>query len=146
MTTSTQETRRERDARYSREYRARKRAAAASRARVASDAPAGVMRQSVDVSIASMKWLAPSDAAAVAQVRALADLVDQAVAIGEAGLAVRTHSLLSKLLAEVGGTPKVRMQLELRARRIARGTEAAAVTAAPNVTPISSKRPPTRVR
>ena len=104
------------------------------------------MRQSVEGAIAGMKWLAASDAAAVAQVRALADLVDQAGATGDTGLAIRTHSLLSKLLAEVGGTPKVRMQLELRARRVEQGTQAAAVASAPNVTPITSKRPPKRVR
>ncbi|SDQ11555.1 terminase small subunit [Leucobacter chromiiresistens] len=104
------------------------------------------MRQSVEGAIAGMKWLAASDAAAVAQVRALADLVDEAGATGDTGLVVRTHSLLSKLLAEVGGTPKVRMQLELRARRVEQGAQAAAVAAATNVTPITSKRPPKRVR
>lgn len=146
MTTRTQETRQERNARYSREYRARKRAEAAERARVASDGPAGVMRQSVEGAIAGMKWLAASDAASVAQVRALADMVDQAVTLGDSSLALRAHSLLSRLLAEVGGTPKVRMQLELRARRVEQGAESAAVAAAPNVTPITSKRPPKRAR
>ena len=146
MTTQTPETRQERNARYSREYRARKRAEAAERARAASDGPAGVMRQSVEESIKGMKWLAASDAASVAQVRALADMADQAHTTGDTSLALRAHSLLSKLLAEVGGTPKVRMQLELRARRVEQGTQAAAVAAAPNVTPIASKRPKPRKR
>ncbi|SJN10549.1 hypothetical protein FM113_09405 [Leucobacter sp. 7(1)] len=105
-----------------------------------------MMRQSVEGSIAGMRWIAASDAAAVAQVRALADMADQATATGDTSLALRAHSLLSRLLAEVGGTPKVRMQLELRARRVEQGAESAAVAAAPNVTPIASKRPKPRRR
>lgn len=150
MSTKDEAKIRERNARYSREYRARKRAEAAAAAREASHAGGGGMRQSVEEAIAAMRWLAASDAATVMQAKLLASLVDTAEATGDVRLALRGHSLLAGVLSELGGTPRVRMQLEVRARRLSdavdRSAEAAAIAASPNVTPIASGRPVPRNR
>ena len=107
--------RRERDRAYAASYRARKRAEAAERARVASDGEPGQIRQAVEASFAAAKWLTGSDAAAVAQARALANMADRT---HDERLQLRAHALLSRLLSELGLTPRVRMQLELRARKL----------------------------
>lgn len=127
------ESKQERDRRYAREYRARKRAERAEAARAAADGKAGPMRQSVDASIAVAKWLEASDAAAIAQLRMLADIVDQAHENGDIRVELRVHPQLSKALAESGLTPRVRTQLELRTRKIALATSDAAPSKAGNV-------------
>ncbi|GAA4053704.1 hypothetical protein GCM10022282_13350 [Agromyces indicus] len=44
------------------------------------------------------------------------------------------HGLLRQVLVEPGGTPRVRMQHELRSARVSRAAEAQAVASSPNVT------------
>ncbi|PCE15903.1 hypothetical protein AUC47_10275 [Microbacterium sp. SZ1] len=109
---------RERDRRASQAYRARKREARRESARVAADGAPGEMRQSVDAALSAMKWLVDSDAATVAQARATATLIDAAMAQGDHSVALRGHGQLTRLLDALGGTPRVRMQLELRSRKI----------------------------
>lgn len=81
--------------------------------------PPGEMRQSVDAAIAAMRWLTDSDAAAIAQARSMATLVDAATVLGEHAQALRAHGQLTRLLDALGGTPRVRVQLELRSRKVA---------------------------
>ncbi|WP_420899333.1 terminase small subunit [Microbacterium lemovicicum] len=138
----TAESKQERDRRYAREYRARQRVVRAERARAASDGVLGPVRQSVDAAVEAMKWIAPSDGAAVAQARAVATIVDSAMEAGELSLAIRAHGLLSRLLDALGGTPRVRMQLELRSRRLAVAESDDAPARADNV--VRFPRPPKR--
>lgn len=139
MDAETAQERRERSAAYSRAYRVRKRAEAAERARVAADGEPGPMRQAVESSIAAAKWLTGADAASSAQVRRLADIVDRA---DDIRLEIRAHSLLSRVLGEMGLTPRVRVQLELRARKLEAVAKDRAVDAQPNVTRISPRPVP----
>lgn len=97
------------------------------------------MRQSVEESLASAKWLTGTDAASCAQARRLADIIDRTADIR---LELRAHSLLSRVLGEMGLTPRVRTQLELRARKLQTVVEDGAVDAAPNVTRISPQPAP----
>lgn len=127
------EAKRDRDRRASQAYRARKREARSESARVAADGAPGEMRQSVDAAISAMKWLAESDAATVAQARATSTLIDAAMAQGEHSVALRGHGQLARLLDALGGTPRVRMQLELRSRKIAVSESEAAPSKASNV-------------
>lgn len=124
---------RDRDRRASQAYRARKREAHAESARAAADGVPGEMRQSVDAAIGAMRWLAESDAAAVAQARATATLIDAATLQGEHTVALRAHGQLTGLLTALGGTPRVRVQLELRSRKIALSETDAAPSKAGNV-------------
>lgn len=131
---------RERDAGYSREYRARKRREEAERARAASDGKPGPMRQSVDSSIEAAKWLSGTDAASIAQARALAAIIDSATE--DLRLQMRAHGLLSRVLGEMGLTARVRMQLELRAQKAQNAADETAIARASNVTRFP--RPPKR--
>lgn len=143
MTVESVEAKRARDRAYAASYRARKRAEAAAARAVASDVSDGVMRRAVDASLAAAKWLAPSDGALVVQARAIADLVDTEV---DTKVVLRLHSLLSRVLGELGLTPRARIQLEVRSRKIG----AAVVEGGDlpsNVSKISvSPRPPRRRR
>jgi len=102
------------------------------------------MRQSLESSIAAARWLGRADAAAVAQLRMLAAMLDEARAVADTRTALRLHPQLTKALAESGLTPRVRLQLELRASKIQAATTDAAVDGAANVTrlPAMSARPP----
>jgi len=133
--------RRERSAAYSRAYRARKRAEAAERERVAADGEPGPMRQAVDASISAAKWITGADAASIAQAQRLADIADRT---DDIRLEIRAHSLLGRILADMGLTPRVRTQLELRARKLQTVVEDRAVDAQPNVTRISPRPTPRR--
>lgn len=133
---------RERDRRAAAAYRARKRVERAERERVAADGVPGLMRQSVELSLAAAKWLTGSDAALMYQARRLADIVDRAE---DVRLEMRAHSLLGRVLGDLGLTPRIRMQLELRARKLQTVVEDRAIDAEPNVTRIS-KRPAPRKR
>lgn len=124
---------RDRDRRASQAYRARKRQARAESARVAADGAPGEMRQSVERAITAMRWIADSDAATIEQARAVATLIDAATSTGEHAVALRAHGQLTRLLEVLGGTPRVRMQLELRSRKIAVSESEAAPSQAANV-------------
>lgn len=144
MTDEQAQAKRERDRRASAAYRARQRAEAAEKARAAADGEPGPMRQSVDAAIAAAKWLGPSDAATIAQLRSLADVVDVASRTGDVKLELRAHSLLSRILADAALTPRVRLQHELRSLKVAAAPASdAAIAKASNVTrfPRPAKRP-----
>lgn len=125
---------RDRDRRASQAYRARKREARTGAARAAADGAPGEMRRSVDRAIDAMKWLAESDAATIEQARATATLIDAAMSTGEHAIALRAHGQLTRLPEALGGTPRVRMQLELRSRKIAVSESDKAPSQASNVT------------
>lgn len=135
-----------------REYRARKaseRAAEEAAARDARDAEAPrVMRDAVEASLAAMKWIAPSDAASVAQARSLAEDVDLLRHAGDTNRALSAQRALSRVLNDLGGTPTVRMQHELRSLKAAKRTEGAddgdSVPTPDNVTKL--ERPAKRAR
>lgn len=65
-----------------------------------------------------MKWLVDSDAAAIAQARMLADSVDRLQAAGEESKALSAHRALTSVLNDLGGTPTVRLQRELRSQKL----------------------------
>lgn len=139
--TSKDEARRARQAAYSRAWRARKRAeraAAAVDAAHAQIVPQMSMADAIATSVAAMKWLAPSDGAAVLLARLLASQIDALTAAGDIAGSIRHSSALLRILRELGGTPMVRLQHELRSRRVgvlkAERDEAQAVEASPNVT------------
>jgi len=136
------EAKRERDRVAAAAYRARKRAEAAEAARARADAAAGVMRQSVDASIEAARWFTASDAASIAQLRALADIADRATADGDVRTTLRVHPMITKALAEMGLSPRTRMQLELRARKIQASSPDAVIDRQSNVTRL--RRPPKR--
>jgi len=121
---------RERARRNSAAYRARKREVDAERARVTADGAPGVMRQSVDASIAAARWLTATDTASIAQARALARIID---GTEDGRLQMRAHGLLSRVLGEMGLTARVRTQLELRARKL-QAPDDAEIGRQPNVT------------
>lgn len=76
-----------------------------------------VARDAVEEALRHMKWLAASDAASVMQARALAVQVDFMTEAGETTKMLSAHRALSKVLTDLGGTPIVRMQRELRSLR-----------------------------
>ncbi|WP_341578585.1 terminase small subunit [Microbacterium schleiferi] len=142
MSPAELEAKRERDRRYAASYRARKRAEAAERARAGADGAQGEMRQSVEAALAAAKWIVASDAASVAQARALASFVDRAVDSGDVRAELRAHTLLSHVLADLGLTPRSRIQLEVRSRKLAVVESDQAPAKAPNV--VRFPRPPKR--
>lgn len=107
-----------------REYRERKRAerdAAATAARDERDANAPTtMRDAVEATISAAKWIVDSDAASVAQARALAKQIDELDHAGETVRSISAHRALSRVLADIGATPTARLQHELRSRRMER--------------------------
>lgn len=145
--TLSREDRKARQRGYSRAYRARR---AAERAQAAAGDSQGVkepsteMRDALETALAAMKWLAPSDGALVALARLQAEAIDLFAAadtVAARANAIRFHSALLRSLVELGGTPRMRIQHELRSARLQRATEARAVSTAPNVTKISPRPP-----
>lgn len=119
---ATPEERRARDA----ERKRRARAAAAAEARAAKDAAASAnppgteMQDEVSKALAAMeKWLAASDGAAIMQARMIARLIDRLTHEGDIVKALNAHGRLTRVLAELGGTPTVRMARELRSLKAA---------------------------
>lgn len=82
----------------------------------ASAAPT-TMRDAVDESLRAMKWLVPSDLASQVQARELARTIDELTHAGEDAKALSAHRALSRVLSDLGGTPQVRLQRELRSLR-----------------------------
>lgn len=142
MTPEELAAKRERDRKYAASYRARKRAEAAERARAGADVAQGEIRQSVEAGLAAAKWLVGSDAASIAQARALASFADRAAAVGDVRAELRAHTLLSHVLADLGLTPRSRMHLEVRSRKLAVVESDQAPAKAANV--VRFPRPPKR--
>lgn len=145
------EERRAKDA--ERKRRARAKAAASrdagraeARTQNASAAPR-TMRDAVDEALASMKWLVASDVASKMQAKELAREIDELTHEGERTKALSAHRALSRVLSDLGGTPNMRMQRELRSLKHAPEAEGDderddATPAPDNVTKL--KRPPKR--
>lgn len=124
------------NAERAREYRARKRlereaaAAVAAAERDARDAAAANKPfryvESVEAALAAMKWIRDSDGAAVDLVKLAAVKLDRLVA--DEPDATSKFASLSQLifrgLRELGGTPTMRLQHELRSMRAAAGLPA----------------------
>jgi hypothetical protein len=107
-----------------RAYRARK-AAEREAAKAASGnggdtPPPTTMRDAVDEALAHMKWLVPSDLASRAQARELARDIDLLTHAGDTAKALSAHRALSRVLNDLGGTPLVRLQRELRSLKHAK--------------------------
>jgi len=100
------------------EKRAREReakdAAKSASANASNAAAPSTMRDAVDEALAHMKWLVPSDLASKAQARELAREIDELTHEGERTKALSAHRALSRVLNDLGGTPLVRLQRELR--------------------------------
>lgn len=125
----TADERRARDRERKRVMRARVRAereAAAAQIKARAEPAATVelpkMLDEVKTSLAAMKWLQPSDGASVAQAKALAAEIDQMTDAGETSKALSAHRALSRVLNDLGGTPTVRLQHELRSLKLGRRT------------------------
>lgn len=120
----TDEQRRIRQREYSRKYRLRKadeRETSLKQSTPPPAAPTISMRQEVEKSIEAMKWIEPSDGAAVALARLYGAQIDELLANGDSALrmkAMRLSQQLLRVLHELGGTPRVRLQHELRSRRL----------------------------
>lgn len=112
----------------SKEYRDRKAAEKRAQETAARDerdaeAPA-VMVSAVEAALAAMsKWLVDSDAASVAQARMLARRVDRYEHSDDDVKLLSAHRALTRVLNDLGGTPTVRMQHELRSLKLAAKTE-----------------------
>ncbi|WP_148061456.1 hypothetical protein [Frigoribacterium sp. PhB160] len=76
------------------------------------------MREAVDNANAAARWLTLSDEASKEQARQLADDVDASNAVGDRAAARAAHRALSRVLNDLGATPSVRLQRELRSRRL----------------------------
>ena len=145
------EERRAKDA--ERKRRARAKAAASrhagraeARTQSASAAPR-TMRDAVDEALSSMKWLVASDVASKMQAKELAREIDELTHEGERTKALSAHRALSRVLSDLGGTPNMRMQRELRSLKHAPEAEGDderddATPTPDNVTKL--KRPPKR--
>lgn len=105
-------------------YRARQRALKVEQANAvevtlvtAADAPM-TMRSSVERAVSAAKWLTDSDDAAVTLARRLAEHIDVLEARGDIKGALSAHGRLSRALGDLGLTPVVREQRELRSRKL----------------------------
>lgn len=80
--------------------------------------PAQPIRDALEESLRVMKWIGPSDVTAVAMARSLADVAD--LHLREKDMRAHTAALrdLRGILNDLGGTPLVRLQHELRALRL----------------------------
>jgi hypothetical protein len=140
----TDDERKARNREYQRASRAR-RALEAGHVADASDARTAstrAMPDAVDESIAAMRWIVPSDAAAVMCARLLAEQVDSLAGDGTRFAdCLRVMSALMRMLRNLGGTPIARRQYELQSARLQRASEAAALRSAPNMTKISPRPP-----
>lgn len=117
---ATPEERRKKDA--ERKRLARAAAAKARQAELDAEAsarpPGTDMQDEVSKALAAMeKWLAASDGAAIMQARMIARLIDKLTHEGDIVKALNAHGRLTRVLAELGGTPTVRMARELRSLR-----------------------------
>lgn len=81
------------------------------------------MRDAVDEALAHMKWLVPSDLASKMQARELAREIDELTHAGERTKALSAHRALSRVLSDLGGTPLVRLQRELRSLKHAKAED-----------------------
>lgn len=120
-------------------YRARKREQAAAEADAAATAsnaasvtrdagkaddvahPKVSMVEEVDKALGAMRWIMPSDGGAIALAKLSAGRIDSMVARNDDSLSSRISTeeqTLIRLLHEIGGTPTVRMQHELRSMRM----------------------------
>jgi hypothetical protein len=117
------------DAERQRKYRARKKAAKEAEAAEQRDASASrkplpkpvIMRDEVEAALAAMKWLEASDGALVALARQCASQLDSMGSGSDIRLVTRIFQVqqtLVRVLHELGGTPTVRMQHELRSLRL----------------------------
>ena len=141
----TPEERKARQREYSRAYRQRQRAEIAAALTPSVSSGAGPMLTALTKALSAMKWLADSDAALVALAKLQAEGLDALRDLSTPaalGLQLRYHAALHRSLQELGGTPRVRIQQELRSARLTRGEESARVDQAPNVTRF--ERPPKR--
>lgn len=149
-------------AKRSRDYRERKRNQAAAAAaptappRDASRKGKGAadpatMAASVEQALGAMKWLQPSDGALMDMARLYASQIDKILREDPSatGKAASLGQLLTRILHELGGTPTVRMQHELRSLRLKvgaddddEGSTTEPTKVGSNVTSI--KRPPKR--
>lgn len=140
------EARRARQRAYSAAYRARQREQLEDALDADPDeVEPGPMLTAVDTSVAAMRWLEDSDEALVVLTRQQAAQIDALLAVGTPaarGQATRAQSQLLRSLQALGGTPVVRLQHELRSRRL---EAVAARTAGWQGAPVSSiTRPPRR--
>lgn len=122
-------------AKRSREYRDRKRrekevaeevAAAERDARdAAAESKPFKLVDSVEAAIAAMKWIRDSDGALVDMAKFYAVQIDKVISDDPTatGKAASLGQLLTRILHELGGTPTVRLQHELRSLRLAAGLE-----------------------
>lgn len=76
------------------------------------------MHDAVETALSAMRWLVDSDAAAKAQARMLANTVDRLQSAGEETKALSAHRALTKVLNDLGGTPTVRLQREVRSLKL----------------------------
>lgn len=117
----------------SRKYRERKAAEAAAAAELerierdeqAASQPSRVMLRATEAAINAMKWIQPSDGALVAQAKLVALQIDMVIEIDPmaTGKAASLGQLLTRVLHELGGTPTVRLQHELRSLRAQMGAQ-----------------------
>jgi hypothetical protein len=144
----TTEERKARDAERKRLSRAAARAAAAStKPRTADDAdakPSTAMHEAVEKSLSAMKWLVDSDAAATAQARMLAASVDRLQSAGEETKALSAHRALLAVLNDLGGTPTVRLQRELRSQKLKPEVPSGSSNPTPEGNVSKFERPPKR--
>lgn len=142
----TPEERRAKDAERKRLKRAADRAAKAPATAPAADAPAStVMHDDVELALGAAKWLAESDAASKRQALMLADDVDWCTANGDRAGARAAHRALSRVLNDLGMTPSVRLQRELRSRKATPEVPDGSSSTAPEASNVSQfKRPPKR--
>jgi hypothetical protein len=140
------EARRARQRAYSAAYRARQRELVEDALAVdPDDVEPGPMLTAVNTSVDAMRWIEDSDYALVVLTRQQAAQIDALHAVGTSAAraqAVRAQGQLLRSLQALGGTPVVRMQHELRSRRLEAVT---AKVAGWQGAPVSSiKRPPRR--
>lgn len=142
------EEKRARNAEKQRRFRARRAQEREAEKAARGSVPApSVMRSAVGDALAAMKWLVSSDAASVAQARELARQVDELSHVNDYTRALSAHRALSRVLNDLGGTPTVRMQHELRSLKLAKkieGAEHADGNPTEGATVSQFRRPPKR--
>lgn len=103
------------------------------------------MHLSVESALTAAKWLAESDAASKQQALMLADDVDWCTAQGDRTGARSAHRALSRVLNDLGMTPSVRLQRELRSRKATPEVPDESSGSTPEAGNVSQfKRPPKR--
>lgn len=81
--------------------------------------------EATDAALGAMKWLKDSDGALVNQARRVSKQIDDLLEADPTatGKATSLGQLLTRCLHELGGTPTVRLQHELRSLRVAAGLD-----------------------